>query len=545
MIPAMPWEQNYTPFTSPLLSALLACLPLLVLLGSLAILRLKAHWAALLGLISALLVAVLALRMPFTPAIAASLYGAAYGFLPVGWIILNVIFLFRLAQQRGIIERLRSLLENLTADRRLQLLVVAFGIGSFFEGAAGFGAPVAITATLLMGLGFSPLLSSGLSLIANTAPVAYGGLGTPVVALAGVTGLDLLTLSGLIARELAIFAVIVPFWVTITFGGVKALRGIALPLLLSGISFAIVKVIVASLHGPWLVDVAAALISLALVLWLLRKWQPNNIYRFPNDPPPPPRIAGGLSLQRSDWLPWLILAVVVFLWGMPQVRQLLDSFTLVSIPVPGLHEQVLRMPPVRAAATPEPAVFQFNWLSTTGTGILIAAILGGLSMGYQPKKMLTIYTETLKEVRFSLLTISLMMAVGFVLRYAGLDAILGLAFARAGILYPFFGTLLGWVGVALTGSDTSSNVLFGSMQMITAGQVGVSPLLMASANTAGGVMGKMIAAQSIVVASTATRWYGHEGEILRYVFWHSLALALLAGGLIMLMAYVAPFTLLI
>lgn len=538
----MPWQQVYDPFNNSWLSTLMAALPVIVLLGCLGLLRLKAHYAALLGLLVALMVSILAFGMPAKLAAAATVYGAAYGLLPIGWIILNVIFLYRLSEQKGYFQILQDSLMTITLDRRLQLLLVAFCLGAFFEGAAGFGTPVAVTAAILIGLGFSPLKASGLSLIANTAPVAFGGLGTPLIALAAVTGLDLLDLSAMVGRQLFLFALIIPFWLVIAFAGFRGLREVWLPLLLTGGTFAVVQLLVSNLHGPWLVNVIAALASLAVLVLFLLYWKPKHIYQMPGEAAPPvvqavPRHPRRLVVQA--WMPWLILSVLVFLWGMPGIKSLLDVVS-VQVPVPGLHEMVVRVPPIVAQAYPEAAIFAFNWLSTTGTAIFLSGIIAGLAMGYSFKEMLRVYGIALHQVRFSLLTIAAMLALGFVTRFSGLDATLGLAFARTGVLYPFFGTLLGWLGVAVTGSDTSSNVLFGSLQRITAIQLGLSPLLMAAANSAGGVMGKMIDAQSLVVASTATGWHGHEGDILRYVFFHSLVLAALVGLLVLLQAY-APW----
>jgi len=539
------WPQVYEPVGGPVLSTLLAAVPVVVLLGALGVFHLRAHVAALLGLVSALVVAVGLFGMPLGLALATAGYGAAYGLFPIGWIILNVLFLYQLTEQRGLFTVLRESITSITRDRRLQLLLVAFCFGAFFEGASGFGTPVAVTGAILMGLGFSPLLASGLSLIANTAPVAFGALGTPIIALQSVTGLDLLHLSAMAGRQLPFFSVIVPFWLVWAFAGVRGTLGVWPAVLVAGVSFAVPQFLVSNLHGPWLVDVIASVISMGAVALFLRFWQPKERWGMAGvEAPPPDETAHGHARREvmRAWMPWIILSVVVFIWGLPQVKALLDGISLARFPVPGLHNVVQRVPPVVARPTAEPAVYNLNWLSATGSGILVAALIGGLAIGYRPRELARVYFETLKMVRHSLLTIAAMLSLGFLTRYSGLDATLGLAFARTGVLYPFFGTLLGWLGVALTGSDTSSNVLFGSLQRITAEQLGLSPTLMAAANSTGGVMGKMVDAQSIVVASTATRWYGHEGEILRYVFLHSLALACLMGLLVTLQAYVFPFT---
>ena len=542
----MPWAQVYDPVNAAWLSTLLAALPIVVLLGGLAFLRLKAHLAALSGLAVSVLISVLIFRMPMNKALLSTGFGAIYGLFPIGWIILNAIFLYDLCQDKGAIQVLRENMSGITADRRLQLLLIAFSFGAFFESAAGFGTPVAITAALLIGLGFPALQASGLSLIANTAPVAYGALGTPIVALAGVTGLDIHQLSAMVGRQLPFFSLLVPFWLLAVFCGFRKMAEVWPAALTGGLAFAIPQTLIANLHGPWLAGVVSSLISITALIILFRFWRPKTTYGAEN--------FGTAGATQGDLnsrallkasAPWLVLTLVIFIWGIPQVKKLLDGILAPSVAVPGLHQQVLRVPPVTPVPVPEAAIFRFNFLSFTGTGILVAALISGLMMGFNLRRMLRIYWKTIKRVRFSLLTVAAMLALGYVTRYSGMDATLGLAFARTGLLYPFFGTMLGWLGVALTGSDTSSNVLFGSLQKITAGQLGLSPVLMAAANSSGGVMGKMIDAQSIVVASTATRWYGHEGNILRYVFWHSLILAALVALLVFLQAYVYPFTRLI
>ena len=526
------WQQNYAPLGSTALSTLVAALPLLVLLGLLAARRVRAHVAALLALAMALVVAVGVIGMPAGMAARAALLGAAYGFLPIGWIILNVIFLYNLANERGLFAPLQARVVAITADRRLQLLLIAFCFGAFFEGAAGFGTPVAVTGAILIGLGFPALEASALSLIANTAPVAFGALGTPIVALQGVTSIDLHALSAMVGRQLPFFSLIVPFWLVWAYAGFRRTLEIWPALLVAGAGFAVPQYLVSNFHGPWLVDIVASVSSMVCLTAFLRVWRGGSQERAA------PAEAGAPRVGASPWLPWIVLTIVVFLWGLPTVKGHLDAISAPKWPIPGLDKAVQRVPPVVTRATAEGAVFTFNWLSATGTAILVAAIISGLALRFSVRELVRHYGRTLVLVRHSLLTIAAMLALGYTTRYSGEDAILGLAFAHAGALYPFFGTLLGWLGVALTGSDTSSNVLFGSLQKVTAQRLGLDPTLMAAANSSGGVMGKMIDAQSIVVASTATRWFGHEWRILRYVFFHSLALATLVGVLVILQQYV-------
>ncbi|CAH0156963.1 Glycolate permease GlcA [Massilia sp. Bi118] len=603
------WSQVYNPLGNVVLSTLAAAVPVAVMLVSLAFLHIKAHIAALLGLAAALLVAIFAYAMPAPTALAAALYGAANGLLPIGWIILNVIFLYQLTERKGYFKILQESITGITTDRRLQLLLVAFSFGAFFEGAGGFGTPVAVTGAMLIGLGFAPLAASGLSLIANTAPVAFGALGSPLIALAGVTGLDLLQLSGMVGRQLPFFSVLVPFWLIWAFCGFAGMAAIWPAILVAGVTFAVPQYLISNFHGPWLVDVGGSLLSMLCLTLFLKVWKPAAIWtdtagRLKADSGTDAYAGAGAGAASAGagagasagayagagagagagayagagagaayadangngggapgrasqvhnhpraavlkaWLPWLILSVLVFLWGIPEWKKMLDGISVFKYEWPALHKLVQKMPPVATKPTAEAAVYTLNWLSATGSGILAAAVISGLVMGYKVRELFSVYWATLKIMRFSLLTIAAMLALGYTTRYSGLDSTLGLAFANTGVLYPFFGTLLGWLGVALTGSDTASNVLFGGLQKTSATQLGLSPILMAAANSSGGVMGKMIDAQSIVVASTATKWYGHEGEILRYVFFHSIALACLVGILVTLQAYVYPFTLLV
>ena len=555
------WNQVYDPMGNIALSTLFAALPVVVMLVALAFLHIAAHWAAIAALVVAVLCATFAFGMPGGMAVRAAGLGVLSGLFPIGWIVLNIIFLYRLTVANGSFAILQRAIAGVTPDRRLQLLLIAFAFGAFFEGAAGFGTPVAVTAAILIGLGFSPLAASGLSLIANTAPVAFGALASPVIALSAVTGIDLDVLSAMIGRQLPFFSLLVPFWLIWAFAGFRAMADIWPAVLVTGLSFATSQFFVSNYIGPMLVDVISALVCMACLVGFLRVWQPPEIWTNPSlrgkDPsaglvlgPRPVGVGADVTMDRPldraelvrAWTPWLILTVFVFAWGLPSVRAALNGIFTASFPISGLHLGVIKSPPVVEKAVPEAAIWTFNILSMTGTGILLSSVLAGLLMRFSPLALLVEYGRTIWKVRLSLVTIAAMLGLGTLTRYSGLDATMGLAFASTGFLFPLFGTMLGWLGVALTGSDTASNVLFGGLQKTTAQQLGLSPVLMAAANSSGGVMGKMIDAQSIVVASTATNWFGQEGTILRFVFFHSLALAFLVGLLVMLQAYVWPFT---
>jgi lactate permease len=548
----MAWQQIYDPFGNMIISTALAAIPVVVMLAALGFFHIKAHTAAGMGLLAAVLVAVFAYGMPAEMAGKAAMYGGFTGLLPIGWIVLNIIFLQQLAEKNGSFKILQDSLSGITEDRRLQLLLIAFCFGAFFEGAAGFGTPVAVTAGILIGLGFSPLAASGLSLIANTAPVAFGALGTPVITLAKVHGYDLMEVTAMIGRQLPFFSLLVPFWLIWAFAGRKAMMEIWPALLVTGLSIAIPQYLVSNFIGPELVDIIAAIVSMGSLILFLRVWQPAQVWTSPtmrghdmsaHEAKVPQAVVrhSQADLIRA-WTPWVILSVFVFVWGLPDFKNYLNALFAPKFPIDGLHNLIMKVPPVVTTPHPEAAVYTLNLLSATGTGILLSAIVGALVMKYNPMEIIGNYLRTFWLVRYSLLTIVLMLALGTLTRYSGTDTTLGLAFANSGVFYPFFGTLMGWLGVAMTGSDTASNVLFGGMQKVAAEQLGLSPNLMGAANSSGGVMGKMIDAQSIVVASTATRWFDHEGDILRYVFFHSIALACLVGLFVTLQAYVWPFT---
>jgi lactate permease len=566
------WQQVYDPFGNAVLSTIAAAIPVVSLLVLIASGKVKAHIAAVLALVVAILVSVFLFTMPSGLAVRAALFGVATGMFPIGWIILNVIFLYRLTVEKGWFKILERSIGGITPDRRLQLLLIAFAFGAFFEGAGGFGTPVAVTGAILIGLGFSPLAASGLSLIANTAPVAYGALGAPIAGLASVTQIDPFLLGAMVGRQLPFFSLIVPFWLIWAFAGFRGMKEIWPAILVTGVSFAIPQYLISNFINPWIVDIGASLVSMACLIGFLKVWQPAEIWTSPalrtrddsvgtltpvasssrHAPDPGLGVTGGGAVTSGGavaangtmmaYVPWIILCVILAFWGTNWFKGIVNPIFTWNYPVEGLHNMVQKVAPVVAKPTPEGAVFAFTYMSYTGTGVLITAIISGLLMGFSPLRLVTAFFETIWVLRYSLITIASMLAIGTLTRFSGVDATLGLAFAGTGILYPFFGTLLGWLGVALTGSDTASNVLFGGLQRITSEQLGLSPILMGAANSSGGVMGKMIDAQSIVVASTATNWFGHEGSILRFVFWHSIALACLVGLFVMLQAYVYPFS---
>jgi lactate permease len=548
------WNQIYDPLGNATLSTIAAALPVVTLLVLIASGKVKAHVAAVIALIVANIITIFIYAMPAAMSVKASLLGVVVGFFPIGWIVLNVIFLYRVTVETGRFELLKRAIGGVTEDRRLQLLLIAFAFGAFFEGASGFGTPVAITGAVLIGLGFSPLAASGLSLIANTAPVAYGALGTPIQGLASVTGFDPYILGAMVGRQLPFFSLLVPFWVVWAFAGWRGMMAVWPAILVTGVSFAIPQFVISNYINPWIVDIGASLISMGCLILFLKVWQPKELWLSPALRGKDESAATMQPVKKMDttkltsaqlWgalMPWIIVCIVMLIWGNGEFKNWANKIFVWNYEVPDLDKMINKVPPVAAKPTPERAVFGFTYLSFTGSGMLIAAIISGFLMGLSPAKLIGEYGRTIKVCAISLITISAMLAIGTLTRLSGVDATLGLAFAATGVLYPFFGTLLGWLGVALTGSDTASNILFGNLQKITSEQLNISPILMGAANSSGGVMGKMIDAQSIVVASTVTNWYGHEGTILRYVFMHSIVLACLVGLLVMLQAYVYPFT---
>ncbi len=576
----MHWTQVYDPFGHWWLSTLAAGLPVIVLFTLLAGLKVKPHWCAMAGALTAMTVAVLCFHMPVVLAAMSFTYGVAFGILKIAWIVLAAVYLYDISVETGQFEIMKESVAGITADRRLQVLLVAFCFGAFIEGAAGFGAPVAIAGAFMIGLGFKPFYAASLNLIANTAPVAWGAIGTPVHTLAAVTALPESDLNAMIGRILPFTALIVPFWLVRTMVGWAETFDVLPAIAVVGCTFGLTQYFWSNHVDSNLVDIMGGVASILALLLFLRFWKPKSVWRFDYDEAaaalPPPSLAiddqvgghwdadefdGYLKARRYStaqvfkaWMPFAILSVFVLLWGLPSIKLAMNRATTPAFAVhlpdgslrpgppgwdfPYLHNAIYRSSPVVAKPAPEAARYDFNWLSATGSGCFLAAIVSGLALGLSPLRLLKIFWRTLVRMRLAMIAISFMLGLGYVTRYAGLDAVLGLAFTRTGWFYPFFGTFLGWLGVALTGSDTSSNALFGSLQRITSQQLGIDPVLMCAANSAGGVMGKMVDAQSITIATAATEQVGNEGVIFRFVVWHSIALGSIVGIIVMLYAYV-------
>jgi lactate permease len=556
------WTQVYDPAGHWWLSTLIASLPILVLLGLLAGLRVRPHLCAIAGASAAVVIAILAFKMPALLAVSSFFYGSAFGLLKIVWIVIAAVFLYDISVETGQFEIMKQSVAAITPDRRLQLLLVAFCFGAFIEGSAGFGAPVAIAGAFMIGLGFKPFQAAALNLIANTAPVAWGAIGTPVHTLAAVTALNESDLSAMVGRILPITAVIVPFWLVRAMVSWKETWEVFPAILVVGGSFAGTQWFWANHMDSNLVDIAAGVVSLVVALLFLRVWQPKRIWRFADEQSVTAAEARD-SIKHftagqiaKAWMPFAILSLLVLVWGLPRVKLAMNQATTPAFKVvmadgkvrpgpagwdwPYLHNKVLRTTPVVPKPAAEGARFDFNWLTATGTGCFIAALIAGFIVGLKPRKMFQIFGHTLFRLRFAIIAMTCMLGLGFTTRYSGMDAVLGLAFTHTGWFFPFFGTYIGWLGVALTGSDTSSNALFGGLQKITAQQLHLSPILMCATNSSGGVMGKMIDAQSICIATAATNQVGNEGSIFRFVFWHSVALAAIVGVIVMLYAYVFP-----
>ena len=576
----MQWTQVYDPFGYWWLSTLVAALPIIVLFTLLAGLKVKPHWCAISGASTAVLVAIIFFKMPPVLAGLSFAYGVAFGVLKIAWIVLAAVYLYDISVETGQFEIMKESVAGITADRRLQVLLVAFCFGAFIEGAAGFGAPVAIAGAFMIGLGFKPFHAAALNLIANTAPVAWGAIGTPVHTLAAVTSLPESDLNAMIGRILPFTAIIVPFWLVRTMVSWKETFEVLPAILVVGVSFALTQFCWSNYVDSNLVDIMGGVVSIIGTLAFLRFWKPRKIWRFDYDdkapavPPPDAEITDQMGAEWAAkeydgfvqprtytagqvlkaWMPFAILSLFVLFWGLPSVKLAMNRATTPAFrvvladgkvrpgppgwDVPYLHNAISRATPVVTKPTPEAARYDFNWLSATGTGCFFAAIVSGLLLGRSPLQLMRTFWRTLVRMRLAMIAISFMLGLGYVTRYSGLDAVLGLAFTRTGWFYPFFGTFLGWLGVALTGSDTSANALFGSLQRITSQQLGIDPILMCAANSAGGVMGKMVDAQSITIATAATEQVGNEGIIFRFVVWHSVALCSIVGVIVLLYAYV-------
>jgi lactate permease len=549
----MTWTQVYDPLGHWWLSTLVAALPILVLLGLLAGFKVQAHLCAVAGAATAVLCAIFVFGMPARLALASFVYGTGFGLLKIVWIVVAAVFLYDISVATGQFEIMKQSVAAITPDRRLQLLLVAFCFGAFIEGAAGFGAPVAIAGAFMIGLGFKPFQAAALNLIANTAPVAWGAIGTPVHTLAAVTALPESDLNAMIGRILPFAAVLVPFWLVRTMVSWAETIEVLPAILVVGVSFAGTQWFWSNHMDSNLVDIAAGVVSMTATLLFLRVWKPKRIWLFEDERTGDSAAAAQVKSAKRytagqtarAWMPFAILSIFVLLWGLPTIKTAMGKATTPAFKtggweMPYLHRAVSRAQPVVAKPTPENAKFDFNWLTATGTGCFLAALLAGTILGLNLKRMLQIFGHTVYRMRFAIIAMSCMLGLGYVTRYSGMDAVLGLAFTRTGWLFPFFGTYIGWLGVALTGSDTASNALFGGLQRITAQQLNLSPILMCATNSAGGVMGKMIDAQSICIATAATDQVGQEGRIFRFVFWHSVSLAAFVGVIVMLYAYVFP-----
>lgn len=540
----MNWVQVYNPLGNLALSALVAGIPLYILFYMLAVRRSPGHWAALFGTGSAVLLAILVWQMPVGLALNSTLMGAAFGIFPIVWIILNTIWVYNMTVESGEFDIIRNSLACITDDRRLQALFIAFAFGSFIEGTAGFGTPVAITAAMLVGLGFNPIYAAGICLIANTAPVAFGAIGIPIVVAAKVTDLDMMRISQIVGRQLPFLAVLVPIWLSVTMCGFKRSLEVLPACIVAGLCFALTQFTVSNYVGPYLPDILSAIVTIVGLGLFLRVWKPSQVFHFPDEKP-----SGPVTCQYSSgqiiraWTPYFILAIMVFLWGLEGVKAILNPLGF-SFTWPGLHNVVMKTAPIVAKDAPYAASYALNIGSAAGTAILISGILSIFVIPkYGVGRAIACYVKTAKQLRYPIVTIAMILGLAYIMNYSGMSASMGLALAATGVLFPFFAPILGWLGVFLTGSDTSSNALFGSLQKTTATQIGVDPALTVAANSSGGVCGKMISPQSISVATAATGLVGQEGNIFRFTLGHSIAMVLFISVLTMLQAYVLKFML--
>ncbi|HXN65391.1 MAG TPA: lactate permease LctP family transporter [Candidatus Acidoferrales bacterium] len=536
------WPQTYTPIANSLaLSGLAAALPIFVLLVLLGLKRRPAWEASLAGVAGAALVAAAVYRMPFGPLVQSILYGAAFGLFPIGWVVFTAILLFRLTVETGHFEVIKDSIGSISGDPRLQALLIAFAFGAFIEGAAGFGTPVAVAGAMLAGVGFAPFEAAALCLLANTSPVAFGSIGVPLVTLATVTGLPLARLSAAVGRICAPVSLFVPAYLVGVQSGRRGLRGVWPAAAVCGAAFAVTQFAVSNFIGAQLTDILASLAAMGALLLLLSFWKPKSSLTHSPELPALERSRHSTPVLVRSWAPYAFLVLFVLLWGFGPVKARLER-TTVSFTWPGLHNAIERIPPVVSRASPYAAVYSFPWLAASGTACLLAAICGAfLALGMKPAAFLRVCSSTLRKLLLAELTIAAVLALAFLMNYSGATATLGMAFAATGRAFPFFSSLLGWLGVFLTGSDTSSNALFGNLQVVTAGRIGLSPVLMAAANSSGGVMGKMISLQSIAVAAAATGLaHSDEARLFRFTLKHSLLLVAVVGVIATLYTYVWP-----
>lgn len=545
------WSQNYDPAGNVWVSALVALIPIIFFFLALTKLRLKGYVAGTITVALSLAVALLFYRMPVANALAAGVYGFFYGLWPIAWIIVAAVFLYKVSVKTGQFDIIRSSILSVTEDQRLQLILVGFCFGAFLEGAAGFGAPVAITAALLVGLGFRPLYAAGLCLIGNTAPVAFGAMGIPVIVAGQVSGVDVMAISQMAGRQLPFMTIIVLFWLMAIMDGWRGVKETWPAVLVGGGSFALVQFLTANYIGPELPDITSAIFALVTLTTFLKFWQPKRIFRFDTEPgaakiqtTAPVKLTTGMVIKA--WSPFIILTAMVTIWSLKPFKALFASGgalsgTVFSIPVPMLHNLVQKMAPVVATPTPYGAVYSFNWLSATGTAILIAAVLAILLLRLKPAVAVRTLGETFRELALPIYSIGMVLAFAFIANYSGLSTTLAMALAHTGKAFAFFSPFLGWVGVFLTGSDTSANALFGALQATTAAQLGLPEVLAVTANTTGGVTGKMISPQSIAIACAAVGLAGKESDLFRFTVKHSLAFLVLIGIICTLQAYVFPW----
>lgn len=535
------WVQNYNPLGSRWLSTAVAAIPVCLLFYLLAVRKVLAHRAAVYAFGAAVVLSTAVFGMPPLMVAATVAHGLVYAVFRIAWILLCAVFVYEVTVETGHFEVIKQSIGGVTDDRRLQILLIAFAFGAVLEGSGGGGAPVAICGAMMVGLGFDPFAAAVLCLIANTAPVAYGGVGNPIRVLVAVTALPDADLSAMVGRILPWTALILPFWLVRTAAKTRDTIQVWPGLLVCGVTFGAVQFYWSNYRDSALVDIVGGIVTLVTLTLFFKVWQPATIWRYPGEP-------GVDELHRHRhtgrevlhaWAPFLLLALFVVLWGMPSVKTVLNIFTN-RVPAPALHLKVLRVPPVVAEQHAEPAILEFEWIASIGTATFLTGLLSGPILGLSLRQTMRVFFRTCVRMRFSMLAIMAMIGLGFITRYSGMDAALGLAMTNTGSLFPFFGTLLGWLGVALTGTDAGSNALFGSLQVITANKLGLSPVLMAAANSAGGVMGKMIDAQSIIVACAATGQEGKEGDLFRAVLAHSIVLAAIVGLIVTLYAYAVP-----